>query len=1191
MSSFGRLLPFLQRRTPPARTSGRDSRRGPVVAAAVENLESRVLLSAATVENRGVVDLNAYSTTLAAEVTSDGGKEVTERGIVVSVTVLNPSPSIDSPFVSRLPAPEGGTGQFQMQFQGTPRGEYSYRFYAINADGVAYSPAQALTFPDDPNLVVTTTADVVDANDGFISLREAVAYSETHAGADIIRFGGSAFGDATPDTITLTQGALFVEDSLTISGTGANLLSISGNHASRVFSFSGSIQIELSGLTIKDGQSSTGGAIFNNDATLLINDCVFTGNSATVGGAILSDGEQSSLQIRRSTFTDNHADWTGGAIHLENSGRNFDIEQSTISGNTAADGAGLFIGVTTSDVFISSSTLSGNVASGNGGGLFLTDNYDTVILVNCTISGNQATDGGGIFVQDSNSDVQFFSCTIYGNTASGQGGGILIDTAGIGRFLLAQTILSGNTASSAPSDLILNNSVDFTYISHNIIGFASLNTYEHVAFYQGNWIGYQIQLLPLTNNGGLTQTHALTSDSFARNAGTSYFGIGRDQRGVVRSDPPDIGAFELQAPILQNLESTSLYYTPGQPAAAVTSTLTVTTPLSITGATVRIDAGYQAGDVLTFANTANITGTYNAATRTLSLTGTDTAENYQAALRSIKYASTSQSAASRSVSFQVTDGVDSSSFVSRLVGGFAQVKNGQLTLLGTDQVNNFQITWNGMLTTVVDGVTTTLSSAGVTSIAIFGYGGNDQILIDSLPATVTIVNAYGMEGNDTIRVSPTVTSRVILNGAGGNDLLIGGGGNDQLLGGLGNDWLNGGGGSDALEGNSGDDVYAFSNGIGNELDTILGGDGDGRDALNFAAVTTSVTVNLLNQTAASMAQRLVRMVADGQQHFLEDVTGGSAGDTITGNANGNLLVGGGGGDVLYGLAGADQLDGGENNDLLYGGTENDTLLGGNGNDGLFGDAGNDVLVDGEGSDSLGGGLGNDTYLFAAAQVNQVDTVAEVAGTDTLNFQSLTTPVTVNLNSAGSLASMYGRIVKASSVVAAQGFENAIGGSGNDSLAGNSASNLLKGNDGNDTLVAVGGIDILLGGLGNDVLRGTSGWNLLIGGAGGDILDGGTGQDLMVASSLTFENDETVLRLMLAEWSSNLTSQTRINHLLGTTSGGINGGFTLKAATVLNDPGVDYLKGNADQDWFVASGVIDVLQDRAVDEVFTKIEEL
>lgn len=73
-------------------------------------------------------------------------------------------------------------------------------------------------------------------------------------------------------------------------------------------------------------------------------------------------------------------------------------------------------------------------------------------------------------------------------------------------------------------------------------------------------------------------------------------------------------------------------------------------------------------------------------------------------------------------------------------------------------------------------------------------------------------------------------------------------------------------------------------------------------------------------------------------------------------------------------------------------------------------------------------------------------------------------------------------------------ENAIGGSGNDTITGNDADNVLTGNNGSDTLDGGNGNDTLNGGAGADNLTGGSGADTLDGGAGDDILDGGLGVD-------------------------------------------------------------------------------------------------
>jgi len=73
-------------------------------------------------------------------------------------------------------------------------------------------------------------------------------------------------------------------------------------------------------------------------------------------------------------------------------------------------------------------------------------------------------------------------------------------------------------------------------------------------------------------------------------------------------------------------------------------------------------------------------------------------------------------------------------------------------------------------------------------------------------------------------------------------------------------------------------------------------------------------------------------------------------------------------------------------------------------------------------------------------------------------------------------------------------ENAIGGSGDDRLFGNSADNRLSGGAGADLIRGLAGADRALGGAGGDSLIGGGGSDWLAGQGGGDRLSGGNGRD-------------------------------------------------------------------------------------------------
>ncbi|WP_160167686.1 DUF4347 domain-containing protein [Methylomonas sp. MK1] len=127
-----------------------------------------------------------------------------------------------------------------------------------------------------------------------------------------------------------------------------------------------------------------------------------------------------------------------------------------------------------------------------------------------------------------------------------------------------------------------------------------------------------------------------------------------------------------EAPIISGIEGTALAYTENGPATAVTSTLVLSDvdSANLAGATVQISGNYASGqDVLAFTDQNGITGSWNASTGTLTLSGSATVAQYQTALRSITYENTSDapSTASRTVSFSVIDGTTASNITTRSI--------------------------------------------------------------------------------------------------------------------------------------------------------------------------------------------------------------------------------------------------------------------------------------------------------------------------------------------------------------------------------------------------------------------------------------------------------------------------------------------------------------------------------------------
>ena len=118
-----------------------------------------------------------------------------------------------------------------------------------------------------------------------------------------------------------------------------------------------------------------------------------------------------------------------------------------------------------------------------------------------------------------------------------------------------------------------------------------------------------------------------------------------------------------------------------------------------------------------------------------------------------------------------------------------------------------------------------------------------------------------------------------------------------------------------------------------------------------------------------------------------------------------------------------------------------------------------------------------------------ETIWDGNGTDTYDMSNYTTGVSINLNPGASSITSSAQLAYLGDGHYAQGnifnaylfngnsqsyIENAIGGSGNDTLTGNAIGNTLSGGAGNDILSGGGGNDILIGGTGVDTLTGGTG---------------------------------------------------------------------------------------------------------------------
>lgn len=218
------------------------------------------------------------------------------------------------------------------------------------------------------------TVTVTNTNDsGAGSLRQAIADA---ASGDLIQF-------SITGTITLSSTLTIEGKNLTISGPGALLLAISGNHSVQVLVIGNGVSATISGVTIENGSSSSfnRGSGISNEGTLSVSNSTLSGNSGSLGGGIFNGG---TLTLSNSTLSGNFVSNNGGGILNDGT---LTVNNSTLSGNSASDIGGGILNNISGTVSIANTTLAGNSA-GNGGGI---ESFGSATLKSALLAGN----GGG----------------------------------------------------------------------------------------------------------------------------------------------------------------------------------------------------------------------------------------------------------------------------------------------------------------------------------------------------------------------------------------------------------------------------------------------------------------------------------------------------------------------------------------------------------------------------------------------------------------------------------------------------------------------------------------------------------------------------------------------------------------------------------------------------------------------------
>lgn len=388
-------------------------------------------------------------------------------------------------------------------------------------------------------------AVAIDPDDGLCSLVEAIQQANDTA-SGLVHSDCEQGDTALPDTIMLPAGAEFTLNPA--SGAECFPAFADGNVIALGLSvlpaITSAITIEGNGSTIQRAEtaancriltvvddSNDNGALTLNDAT--IHNGVASGANpgpTTHGGGLLTDGAV--VTLNRVTVADNRAPSefsSGGGVYINQAGAALTLNHSTVSGNSALRGGGIYCNV--GSLTLNHSTVSGNSATAAGGGLW-TKCPST--LTHSSLVANTAGSASGIIVTSATTFLR--NTLIAANSGDGP-----------------NCAISGRIGVTVTLELEGLNLTD----DDGVQSLCGLTVAPDLVL---NSVDPSGTLGDLADNGGATRTHALLDGSSAIDSATDAgdaCGTGvnvSDQRGIPRplgggdsgSAQCDVGAYELE---------------------------------------------------------------------------------------------------------------------------------------------------------------------------------------------------------------------------------------------------------------------------------------------------------------------------------------------------------------------------------------------------------------------------------------------------------------------------------------------------------------------------------------------------------------------------------------------------------------------------------------------------------------------
>jgi hypothetical protein len=239
---------------------------------------------------------------------------------------------------------------------------------------------QAQTFAVD--FSVNLTGDAGDFTcDATCTLRDAIDDANAAVTDDTISFAAGI----TNITLSTNQIDINNAGTLTINGSGANVLTIDGGAGMNRIFLVNSATVTIRGVTLTGGNGN-GAAVRVNDGTLILEAVVVQNNVGDSQEGAVFYGGGTNHRIANSTFSGN-TDF-GACSAFRALGASLTVFNTTVSGNSTTRGIGAICFLGNSTATFRNTTISDNIADGTdggGGGIFIQDTATVIWAIRLSL--------------------------------------------------------------------------------------------------------------------------------------------------------------------------------------------------------------------------------------------------------------------------------------------------------------------------------------------------------------------------------------------------------------------------------------------------------------------------------------------------------------------------------------------------------------------------------------------------------------------------------------------------------------------------------------------------------------------------------------------------------------------------------------------------------------------------------------